>query len=56
MDGYTFAGIFLLTLWAVLFVGAFLYSAKEQRTSRLAAGRKAKKPDKPRRGGNADAA
>lgn len=56
MDVYQIIGFSLLALWAVLFVGAFLYSAKEQRTSRLAAGRKAKKPDKPRRGGNADAA
>lgn len=32
MDGYTFAGIFLLALWTVLFVGAFLCSAREQST------------------------
>lgn len=54
MDGYTFAGIFLLALWAVLFAGAFLCSAREQR--RQAARRRAKKPDKPQKGGNADAA
>lgn len=51
MDGYTFAGIFLLALWAVLFAGAFLYSIKEQRTRSAV-----KKPDKSQKGGNADAA
>ena len=51
MDGYTFAGIFLLALWTVLFVGAFLCSAREQRTRPAA-----KKTDKPQKGGNADAA
>lgn len=56
MDIYQIIGFGLLALWAVLFAGAFLCSARGQRASRLAAGRRAKKPDKSRKGGNADAA
>ena len=54
MDIYQIIGFSLLALWAVLFAGAFLCSAREQR--RQAARRRAKKPDKPQKGGNADAA
>ena len=51
MDIYQIIGFGLLFLWAVLFAGALLCSIREQRARPAA-----KKTDKPRRGGNADAA
>lgn len=51
MSLYTAIGFSLLALWTVLFVGAFLCSAREQRTRPAA-----KRLDKPQKGGNADAA
>lgn len=51
MDIYQIIGFGLLALWAVLFAGAFLCSIREQRTRPSA-----RKPDNPRKGGNADAA
>lgn len=51
MDIYQIIGFGLLALWAVLFAGAFLYSIKEQRARPAA-----RKTDKPRKGGDADAA
>ena len=51
MDIYQIIGFGLLALWAVLFAGAFLRSAREQRTRPAA-----RKTDKPQKGGEADAA